>query len=110
MSKQHIGKVGAYYNGKMAGYRTHIRIIGDILYTARDETHEDGASVTCLIRKANVSHSRITGILRMLVSQGLLERTDNGGVAKYRISKTGKEFLKEYQSFRSFVDSFGLTI
>ena len=59
----------------MAEYRTHMKIIGDILATTRDDLQdEDGASVTYLIRKANISHSRISTILKTLVSQGLLEK------------------------------------
>jgi len=50
-------------------------IIGDILATTRDEApDESGASVTYLIRKANVSHVRLSKILEMLVQQGLLEQ------------------------------------
>ena len=37
----------------MAEYRTHMKIIGDILATTRDDLQdEDGATVTYLIRKA----------------------------------------------------------
>jgi len=39
----------------MAEYRTHMKIIGDILATTRDDLQdEDGATVTYLIRKANI--------------------------------------------------------
>ena len=95
----------------MAEYRTHMKIIGDILYTARDDLQdENGATVTYLIRKANVSHSRISGILRTLVSQGLLEQVESHGSSKYRISQSGREFLEAYYTFAKFADSFGLTI
>lgn len=57
----------------MAEYRTRMKIIGDILSTTQDDLQdENGASVTYLIRKANISHSRISRILKTLVSQGLL--------------------------------------
>lgn len=95
----------------MAEHRTHIKIIGDILYTTRDELQDDdGASVTYLIRKANISHSRISRILQTLVSQGLLEQVNSSGASRYKISQSGREFLQEYQSFSAFVDNFGLTI
>jgi len=71
----------------MAECRTHMKIIGDILATTRDDLQdEDGATVTYLIRKANISHSRISRILRTLVSQGLLEQVDSRGSNKYKIS------------------------
>jgi len=83
----------------MAEYRTHMKIIGDILSTTRDDLQdEDGATVTYLIRKANISHSRISRILRNLVSQGLLEQVDSQGASKYRISTSGREFLQAYRS------------
>ena len=44
-----------------------MKIIGDILITTRDDfADDDGASVTYLIRKANISHVRISRILNNL--------------------------------------------
>jgi len=95
----------------MAAYRTHMKIIGDILSTTCDDLQdEDGATVTYLIRKANVSHSRISLILRTLVSQGLLERVDSPRSNKYKISQTGREFLQAYHTFSGFATNFGLII
>jgi predicted transcriptional regulator len=92
-------------------YRTHMSIIGDILSTTRDETpDESGASVTYLIRKANVSYGRLAKILETLVQQGLLEQTTSDRACKYRISSKGREFLQAYRGFREFADSFGLRI
>ena len=86
-------------------------IIGDILSTTRDEVpDESGASVTYLIRKANVSHVRLTKILEMLVQQGLLEQTNSDRAYKYKISDRGREFLQAYSGFREFADNFGLRI
>ena len=71
----------------MGEYRTQMKIIGDILSTTRDDLQdEDGATVTYLIRKANISHSRISRILKTLVSQGLLEQADSQGSNRYKIS------------------------
>ncbi len=88
-----------------------MKIIGDILATTRDDLQdEDGASVTYLIRKANISHSRISTILKTLVSQGLLEKVDSRGSNKYKISENGREFLQAYYTFTNFADNFGLNI
>ena len=88
-----------------------MKIIGDILATTRDDLQdEDGASVTYLIRKANISHSRISTILKTLVSQGLLEKVDNHGSNKYKISESGREFLQAYYAFTNFANNFGLSI
>ncbi len=95
----------------MVEYRTHMKIIGDILSTTCDDLQDgEGASVTYLIRKANVSHSRISRILKTLVSQGLLEKVDSQGSRKYKISQTGREFLQAYHTFSGFATNFGLTI
>ena len=88
-----------------------MKIIGDILATTRDDLQdEDGATVTYLIRKANISHSRISKILKTLVSQGLLERADVQGSNKYKNSQNGREFLQAYYSLTNFADNFGLSI
>jgi predicted transcriptional regulator len=88
-----------------------MKIIGDILSTTRDDLQdEDGATVTYLIRKANIPHSRISRILKTLVSQGLLEQRDSRGSNKYKISQSGREFLQAYYSFTKFADNFGLNI
>ena len=92
-------------------YRPHMKIIGDILSTTRDDLDSDeGASVTYLIRKANVSHTRISKILNNLVSQGLLEQVDSQGTFRYKISDNGREFLVAYQTFSKFAENFGLVI
>ncbi|MGH1521127.1 MAG: winged helix-turn-helix domain-containing protein [Nitrosopumilus sp.] len=88
-----------------------MKIIGDILATTRDDLQdEEGATITYLIRKANISHSRISRILKTLVSQGLLEQVDTTNSNKYKISDSGREFLQAYYTFTKFADSFGLNI
>ncbi len=95
----------------MAEYRTHMKIIGDILTTTRDDlADDDGASVTFLIRQANISHVRISRILNNLVSQGLLEQNTSDRASRYRISDAGREFLQAYHSFSTFAENFGLVI
>ncbi|HMK33296.1 MAG TPA: winged helix-turn-helix domain-containing protein [Nitrosopumilaceae archaeon] len=94
-----------------ATYRTHMSIIGDILTTTRDEVPDEaGASVTYLIRKANISYGRISKILEALVQQGLLEQTSSDRACKYKISSRGREFLQAYRGFREFAETFGLRI
>lgn len=95
----------------MSAYRTHMKIIGDILSTTRDDIESpEGASVTYLIRKANVSHVRISKILGNLVSQGLLQQVDSKGACRYIISPSGREFLVAYNTFSKFAENFGLII
>ena len=92
-----------------AGYRTHVSIIADILSTAKQysyEGYDSGATVTHLIRKANVPHQRLSLIVLTLMQSGLLYEDSS----KYRISEKGMEFLKAYSDFKGFADTFGLRV
>jgi predicted transcriptional regulator len=92
-----------------AGYRTHVSIIADILSTAKQysyEGYDSGATVTHLIRKANVPHQRLSSIVSTLTQSGLLYEDS----AKYRISEKGIEFLKAYSEFKGFAETFGLRV
>ena len=95
----------------MGVYRAQIVIVTDILDVAQDNTsNDDGASVTHLIRNANISHGRLSKIFKNLVSQGLLEQINSDRANKYRIRMSGREFLQAYKTFSKFTDDFGLTI
>jgi predicted transcriptional regulator len=93
----------------VAGYRTHVSIIADILTTAKQysyEGYDSGATVTHLIRKANVPHQRLSSMVSSLKQSGLLQEDS----ARYRISEKGIEFLKVYGEFKGFAESFGLKV
>jgi predicted transcriptional regulator len=95
----------------MAEHRTQIKIVGEILDTAMQEIDEhEGATVTHIIRKANISHGRLSTILNNLISQGLLEQINSKRSCRYKISTSGREFLTAYKTFREFSDDFGLNI
>jgi predicted transcriptional regulator len=93
----------------LAVYRTHVSIIADILSTAKEysyEGYDHGASVTHLIRKANVPHQRLSSIVVHLMQSGLLYED----ATKYRISDKGIQFLEAYTEFKGFAESFGLKV
>ena len=95
----------------MVSYRTHIKIVGEILDTTSDGVDEhEGTNITHLIKKAKISHGRLSTILNNLVSQGLLEQVNSKGSCRYKISLSGQEFLLAYKTFRDFSEDFGLTI
>jgi len=95
----------------MPEHRTQIKIIGEILDTTTSEIDEhEGITITHIIRKANISHGRLSTILNTLVSQGLLEQVNSERSCRYKISPSGREFLVAYKTFREFSDDFGLTI
>jgi predicted transcriptional regulator len=93
----------------LAGYRTHVSIIADILSTAKKysyEGYENGATVTHLIRRANVPHQRLSSMVSILKESGLLYEDS----AKFRISDKGILFLNAYTEFKDFAQSFGLKV
>lgn len=91
-------------------YRTQIKIIADVLATARDYSGDEGVGVSVILRKANLSYSRLVKILDSLVSSGLLEEVEKKRGSKYKISSKGLEFLEVYSKFEEFAQSFGLRL
>ena len=92
-------------------YRTHVSIIADVLATAKEysyEGYDKGASVTHLIRKANVPHQRLSSIVSQLKQSGLLQEVPSQ--SRYKISERGLEFLAAYNNFKGFAESFGLKV
>ncbi len=95
----------------MTEHRTQIKIVGEILATSMHEIDEqEGTTITHIIRKANISHVRLSTILNNLVSQGLMEQVNSKRSRRYKISPSGREFLAAYKTFREFSDDFGLAI
>ena len=95
----------------MPQYRTQGKIIADILATARDmNTDGQGVGITTLLRRGNVSYSRMTKLLVELVGAGLLLEETMERASKYRISDKGMLFLKAYFQFEDFAQSYGLRL
>ncbi len=95
----------------MAQYRTQVRIIADVLSTARDlNTEGSGVGVTALLRRGNMSYTRMTKLLSELVGSGLLLELNGEKISKYMISEKGMQFLAAYHSFEDFATSFGLRL
>jgi predicted transcriptional regulator len=95
----------------MAQYRTQTKIIADILATARDlNTAGEGVGITTLLRRGNVSYSRMTKLITDLVGAGLLVELNVEKNSKYKISDKGISFLQAYGQFEDFAQSFGLRL
>ena len=95
----------------MAQYRTQVRIIADVLSTAMDSNTEgNGVGVTTLLRRGNMSYTRMSKLLSELVGSGLLLELNNDKISKYMISDKGIRFLEHYHSFEDFAQSFGLRL
>jgi predicted transcriptional regulator len=95
----------------MVQYRTQVRIIADVLSTARDQNTEGtGVGVTTLLRRGNMSYSRMAKLLSELVGSGLLLELNGEKISKYMISQKGIQFLTAYYAFEDFAQSFGLRL
>jgi len=91
-------------------YRNSLRIVVDILTIARDSDSEKGVGITTLLRKGNISYSRLTRLLKDLVRCGLIEEINAERGTRYRISDQGRQFLIAYSRFEEFAQSFGLRL
>ena len=95
----------------MAQYRTQVKIIADVLVTARDmNTEGTGVGVTTLLRKGNMSYTRMSKLLHEFVGSGLLLELPTDKISKYMISDKGIQFLAAYGQFEDFAQSFGLRL
>ncbi len=93
----------------MSQYRTRAKIISDILTTVRDSNVSGGAvGITMLLRRGNVSYSRMMRLITDFVGVGLLEKLELEKSSRYKISEKGLRFLKVYHQFEEFESSFGL--
>ncbi|MEM4310855.1 MAG: DUF4364 family protein [Nitrososphaerales archaeon] len=91
-------------------YRNQIRIIADILSVTKDYGEEEGVGITTILRKANLSYSRLMQILRDLIKAGLIIEIERDKGSKYMISDKGKKFLQAYIQFEDFAQSYGLRL
>ena len=95
----------------MPQYRTQGKIIADILTTARDLGQDgQGVGITTLLRRGNVSYSRMSKLIVELVGAGLLLEETVEKNSKYRISDKGKMFLQAFVQFEDFAQSYGLRL
>jgi len=95
----------------MPQYRTQGKIIADILTTARDMNQDgQGVGITTLLRRGNVSYTRMTKLIVDLVGAGLLLEETLEKNSKYKISDKGMMFLRQYVQFEDFAQSFGLRL
>jgi predicted transcriptional regulator len=95
----------------MVQYRTQVRIIADVLSTARDmNTEGEGVGITMLLRRGNLSYTRMSKLISELVGSGLLEELAAEKASRYRISPKGLQFLSTFVQFEEFAQSFGLRL
>ncbi|MBM3897166.1 MAG: transcriptional regulator [Thaumarchaeota archaeon] len=94
----------------MPSYRTQLRIIADVLKTARDKHQAEGISINVLLRGGNMPYVRLKALIANLIQHNLLEEMVHEKGKRYRISLKGYEFLQTYSRFEEFTRSFGLEL
>ncbi|ADD07954.1 winged helix-turn-helix domain-containing protein [Candidatus Aciduliprofundum boonei] len=85
--------------------RSKSRVVFDVLSII---AQEDKCTVSIILRRANVSYSVFKEIEENLKKKNLIEVKTNGGKSIYKITKDGKEFLKEWRKFKRLMELYGL--
>ena len=90
-------------------YRNSLQIMAKVLDDTKN-AGQNGITVTSLIRKANLSHSRLTTLTKNLTGSGLLNQIRFDGKNTFVITEKGFLFLEEYKKFNDFAMTFGLEL
>ena len=70
----------------------------------------EGLAVTQIIRKSNLSHSRLNQFLNNLIGSGLINDIVYENHQTFVITPKGIQFLDKYRAFQELAGSFGLEL
>lgn len=90
-------------------YRNSYQITEDILNNVM-RTGESGVQVTTLVRKSNLSYSRLISFVNKLTSSGLINKVEVEGKNVFIVTEKGRVYLDEYKKFLTITESFGLEL
>jgi len=85
--------------------RSKSRVVFDVLSII---AQEEKCTVSIILRRANVSYSVFKEIEENLKKKKLIDVKENGGKNIYKITKEGREFLKEWRKFKRLMELYGL--
>ena len=91
----------------MKNYRNHQQIVYDVL-TITHDANRSGITVTSLLTKANLSHSRLEKFVKKLTGAGLVNKIEYDGKNVFVITEKGRQYLEQYRKFTDVAESFGL--
>jgi predicted transcriptional regulator len=91
-------------------YRNRSQIIAEVLLAVRDSNRGQGASIRSLIRRCNVSYTRLKVLLATLEGAGLLNEIRLGRSRVYTVSQEGTMYLEAWSRFEDFSQSYGLKL
>lgn len=90
-------------------YRTRDGIVAALLAAACSDGDGEGAGITTIARRGNVSYPRAAEILRDLVRAGLLAEVNQVGKTRYAVTRDGFHYLERFRDL-DFAKSFGLRL
>jgi len=86
--------------------RSKLRILADILRAVE----RGECNVTQIMTAANLPYVRLTKYLEELVEKGFLLRVEEGREVRFKLTKKGREFLKEFARMERIAEAFGIEI
>ena len=75
-----------------------------------DGQSDDGARITQVLRRSNLTYRRMTDIVDKLLMSGLIHESHTRNGRKYSITDRGMEYIMEYNKFKDYASAFGLKI
>lgn len=90
----------------MAGKRTRLDIIGDMLTSILDK----GGKIkpTHLMYKSNLAHNQMKQYLHELMQKGLIRKVKKENSELIEITDKGCELIKKLREIKEFENAFGL--
>jgi len=79
-------------------YRTELVIISDILYATMN-SGSDGAIISSIARRANLSHDSAVAKCQKLINSGLIEAKSEKKKRFFVVTERGIEFFHQIQKF-----------
>ncbi len=87
--------------------RDKLEIIHSILKTLQEKGEH--TKPTHILYKSNLSHQMLTEYLTELIKGKFIEEiTTNDRKKHYRLTEKGFSYLKDYDSIKAFLESYGL--
>jgi len=86
--------------------RERLEIIHDILVAIKDKKE---TKPTHVLYKSNLSHQMLTEYINDLIKKEFIEeKLSKDGKKTYSLKQRGFDYLKDYESIKSFMESYGL--
>ena len=88
-------------------YRNSLQIMTTVLDSMND-AGINGLTVTQIIQKSNLSHSRLQKLVYNLSNSGLVNKIQYEKKQTFVITEKGRLLLEEYKKFSDLAETFGL--